>query len=293
MQEYFLNLTDLTMKMKTEQEIVFSEQLYPFLEQKSYKKTDWDLEIKSCEQLPNMQEGGYRTAISCYQYSKDVYNIFHYIKNGLPPFAVVEIEANGTVRLLYHLEYAHLFRGGSGVFNRIGLEMIMLLHKRILLHASFVKVEGSGILFSAPSGTGKSTQANLWKKRKHAEIINGDRAALAKTKDGVMAWGIPYAGTSGIYRNERARVSGIVVLRQAKENRIWRIDSMQAFRFLYPEVTTHHWEAQFVEQVTNILLQIIDEVPVFLLECLPEEHAVELVYETFKEGGLFYGTEDA
>lgn len=93
------------------------------------------------------------------------------------------------------------------------------------------------------------------------------------------AWGIPYAGTSGIYRNERAQISALVVLKQAKENRICKLSGVEALRYLYPETTIHQWDAKFVEKVTSLLLQLISAVPVFLLECVPDESAVLMLQE--------------
>ena len=59
--------------------------------------------------------------------------------------------------------------------------------------ASFIRWQGRGILFSAPSGTGKSTQANLWVQHQGAEVINGDRAALRQVGGRWQAFGLPYA----------------------------------------------------------------------------------------------------
>ncbi|MDY4968906.1 MAG: hypothetical protein SO101_01400, partial [Lachnospiraceae bacterium] len=72
----------------------------------------------------------------------------------------------------------------------------------------------------------------------------------------------------------------VVVLRQAKENRIRRLRAAEAIRFLYPEVTAHHWDREFVDRILNLLMELTAAVPVYLLECLPDRGAVELVKDT-------------
>lgn len=181
----------------------------------------------------------------------------------------------------YYLNYSR------NLCDIIALDNLLLSYNGFLLHSSLIRWQDQGILFSAPSGTGKSTQADLWVKYQDAEIINGDRAGLRKTEHGWMAYGLPYAGSSGIYRNEGASVKSVIVLRQAKENRIRRLEYMEAIRYLYPEITIHRWDSDFVSQVLNLLIELLSEVPVYLLECLPDQGAVQLVKETIlnQKGG--------
>lgn len=63
---------------------------------------------------------------------------------------------------------------------------------------------------------GKSTQADLWNKYEGCEIINGDRSAITK-KDGVWnAYGLPFAGSSRIYKNVKNPIRCVVVLNKRK-----------------------------------------------------------------------------
>ena len=138
----------------------------------------------------------------------------------------------------------------------------------------------------APSGTGKSTQADLWRHFQQAEIINGDRAAL-RFSDGIwQAWGLPYAGTSGIYRNLVAPVSAVVVLRQAPYNRVRKLTPNEAIRHIYPELTIHRWDSRFVDRALSLLLDLLSQVPIYFLECTPERDAVEVLKNELKKGGI-------
>ena len=60
------------------------------------------------------------------------------------------------------------------------MEKRMLAKDAMVLHCSVLKVKSGVILFSGPSGIGKSTQAGLWTKYRKARVINGDRTLLKK-----------------------------------------------------------------------------------------------------------------
>jgi len=205
---------------------------------------------------------------------------------GTAPYAVTEFFSDGNIRLTYQAEFVSLIKNASTLLHLVGLESMMLLHGGLILHAAFVRKEGRGLLFTAPSGTGKSTQARLWEEHRGAAILNGDRAGLRLHDGQWRAWGLPYAGTSGIYRNESAPVGAIVVLRQGQENRIRRLTAAEAMRCCYPEITMHHWDQQFVECALDLMQSLIQYVPVFMLECLPDESAVVLLEQTLEKEGL-------
>lgn len=143
----------------------------------------------------------------------------------------------------------------------------------LILHSSFINWQNNGILFSAPSGTGKSTQADLWNRYENTEIINGDRAGV-RNVDGVWsAYGLPVAGSSGIYKNKKAQISHIIVLRQGKENKLTRLSPRDAFIKIYSETTVHTWDAEFQSNILNMISDLVQNVPVYLYECLPDESA--------------------
>lgn len=162
----------------------------------------------------------------------------------------------------------------KNVYTAFGLETILLHFNAMILHASFIRWNDMGILFSASSGVGKSTQASLWERYENAEIINGDRSVIRNTDAGWNAYGLPLAGSSGIYRNERCALRFIVLLEQAKENRILPVSVSEAYRFLYPEVMMHRWDRDFEEKASSLLFELIQEIPVIKLCCTPDQDAV-------------------
>lgn len=174
------------------------------------------------------------------------------------------------------------FAYSRNILEAISIEKILNKNNAFMLHSSFIKWNGKAILFSAPSGTGKSTQAELWKKYENADIINGDKAGVRKVEDRWMAYGLPFAGSSNIFRNEKAPISHIIVLRQGKENKLHRLSPREAFIKIYSETTIHTWDSEFQENIINMITDLVQEIPVYLYECLPDKSAVDFLKSTIE-----------
>ena len=168
------------------------------------------------------------------------------------------------------------------IFEAAELSRILARFGAVVLHASFITVNGRAILFSAPSGTGKSTQAELWRVFEGAEIINGDRALVRCTPGGAAASGVCYCGTSGICRNGEAPLASVVLLGQAKENRVRRVPGKEAFAALLSQSSYREWDAEAAENVTETVAKLVSSVPVYRLDCLPDRSAVDTLKEVLR-----------
>ena len=177
----------------------------------------------------------------------------------------------------------NFIRSVDNLLDASELELLLTRLNVFSLHSSLVRrAEGDAILFTAPSGTGKSTQAGLWERFAGAETLNGDRSMLRRV-DGVWtAFGSPFAGTSGIYRNESAPVRALIVLRQAPENTIRRLSLAEAFRAIYSESVLPRWHTEAHQHVISLVTEIVSEIPVYLLACTPDERPVTLLRNTLE-----------
>lgn len=182
---------------------------------------------------------------------------------------------------VYEILLEKAFRGRYPQYfdflNHLAFENLLLRHGGILLHASVVSYQGQGILFSAASGVGKSTQADLWKRYMQADIINGDRAAVRKKEGAFWAFGSPMAGSSGIYKNTGVRIKALIILAQADKNIIRRMGEREAFAHLYRETLVNVWDREFVEKTVDLIREMVETVPVYRLSCRPDKEAVELL----------------
>ena len=276
MMDYHLTLAGLRTYLRTPAEITISESLRPFLTG-PHTETDCTIELQPRDALPPISDNGTWHGFEYYDCHESRMRIFHYDTAKTAAFAMTQLFENGNIEICVLPDYLSYFTGTAGIFNRIGMETLLLQHYGLLLHASLIKYNGKAIAFSGPSGVGKSTQADIWRAYLGADIINGDRAALRKGADGWTAYGSPYAGTSGIYINDSAPLSAIILLRQSKENQLRKLSASEAFPYIYQELSIHHWDKSFVTKATDLCLQLLTQTPIYLLSCRPDEGAALLV----------------
>ena len=110
-----------------------------------------------------------------------------------------------------------------------------------------------------------------------SRTLNGDRAGLRCCGGIWQAWGLPVAGTSGIYRNESVAIRAVVLLRQGPQNILMPARPADAFKRMLPECSARRWDAEFMDRLIGILSALIGEIPVYRLECRPDLEAVTLL----------------
>lgn len=196
---------------------------------------------------------------------------------------------NREMHLYFRAEAAHYFATASGCFNAAKIERLLIHGDRLVLHASFIEWQGKAIAFTANSGVGKSTQADLWEKYAGAEIINGDRMAFG-LRNGVMTgFGLPVAGSSGIFTNKAVPIQTVVLLGRAPESRASRASAIGAICDLLQQVTVNRWNQRFMSSVFTILSQLLGQVPVYRLLATPDEGAVDCMKQALmKEADPFW-----
>lgn len=237
------------------------------------------VEFRVCAERPaDLGELIYSSDIHVFQKEGQLC-IEHYVSIREKPYAWLIWQKQAPKRLTCFLlrEDIELCSNIAHLFQLIRLEQICMVMKSTILHTSFISWRGEGILFTAPSGTGKSTQAELWRRIEKAEIINGDRAILRKSDGEWRAYGLPYAGSSDIFRNESAPIKAVVVLRQADHNEIRQLRPAEAFKWIYSETIIRSWDSEFQKNIADLLTDLVMHEPVYMLKCLPDEEAVAVL----------------
>lgn len=148
--------------------------------------------------------------------------------------------------------------------------------KGILLHASMIGFCGESLLFVGDSGVGKTTQAELWKKYKGADILNGDKGILVGGRENCMAWGSPWKGSSTYAENKCLPLKAIVLLEQADKNDIVRLFENEIHACFFRHVFFPLWDEVCTENVMKTLDECLWRIPVYRLSCRPDCAAVEL-----------------
>lgn len=160
-----------------------------------------------------------------------------------------------------------------------------LLHfDGLMLHSSAVVVDGKAYLFTADSGTGKSTHTGLWlKKFPGAYILNDDKPALRLEQDGWYAYGTPWSGKNDISAAERVPVAGIAVLERAEKNTIEPFGGIGAVREILKQVNRPR-DTRYREMLLELMDKLITQVPVWKLHCNMDPEAAEVSYGAMSGG---------
>lgn len=169
------------------------------------------------------------------------------------------------------------------LFRLIDTMSDLLFYDGLMLHASYIDYNGRAILFSADPGTGKSTQADLWKKYAGAEILNGDRAILRLTDNGWLVHGNPACGSSDICVNKCVPLDTIAFLKQSPVNRVNDLPLFGKFMNLSAQLSCGVRKTDDTEKLLKLTEKLANDVRICELECTPDERAVRVLMD--KIGG--------
>lgn len=155
----------------------------------------------------------------------------------------------------------------------------LVFRKGIVLHASAIEWNGKAIVFTAPAGTGKTTQSNLWKQYMNAKVLNGDRPAIKVVDEQAYVCGTPWSGSSKEYINKDAPLHALVLLEQAPENTIQQLSPIEALTRIMPRFFLPYNDKKMMELASDTIDKILQSTPVYLLKCRPDKGAVDTLYE--------------
>ncbi len=172
------------------------------------------------------------------------------------------------------------YMGTGSIFYRL-----LLYYSGMMLHASAVEMDGKAYLFSAASGTGKSTHAALWLRefKDRAHILNDDKPALRFEDGAFCAYGTPWSGKTPLSLNRKVPLQGIAFLERSETNRIRRISAGEALPLLL-EQTVRPKDPALAEKLFAVLDKLLKSTPVYRLSCNMDPEAAHLSYQTMKEG---------
>ena len=154
----------------------------------------------------------------------------------------------------------------------------LLRHNGMMLHSSCVEKDGFAYLFSARSGTGKSTHTHLWLKNlEGTRIINDDKPALIYDNSKWYACGTPFSGKTDENIDVKIPVRAITFLHRSEENTVKKIPPFQAVSLLI-EQTIKPADRSLAENMLELADLLLREVPVFSLGCNLQDDAAIVAY---------------
>ena len=279
MYKYYFNVAKLNLLVSSRIPVFVGEQLIPFkIEQTSQVSVVYKIRIGQMklgnECVVNKQDFRVINKDDTYirvktlPFNEKILETYLYSENE---------KADITLSIPKEMETEHEIFVRTNIWNYLAFENVLINHQGFILHSSFISWQNNGILFTAPSGTAKSTQADLWKKYEDADIYNGDRTIIRKIEGKYYGFGSPYAGSSGIYRNESAPIKAIVVIDQGPDNVIRRLRGREAFLPLFRETLMNTWNKEYMEKMTDLLMDAACQIPIYHLSCRPDQDAINTV----------------
>lgn len=153
----------------------------------------------------------------------------------------------------------------------------------ILFHGSAVSVDGEGYLFGAPSGTGKSTHASIYRKvfGERVIMINDDKPLIRKINDVFYVYGTPWDGKHRLSNNIAVPLKGLCFLKQGQANEIRQLSSFEALSACLGQ-TYRPTESAAMTGVLNFVQNLLNKIPAHELQCTISKEAAELSYRTMK-----------
>lgn len=175
-------------------------------------------------------------------------------------------------------DFIHNFYGTGFAHN-------ILEHNGCVLHSSAVAVDGNAYLFSAHSGTGKSTHTSLWLDyfKDKAIIINDDKPCIREVNGELYVYGTPWSGKHDISINDKFKLKAITFICRSDENWIRETSKAEAIS-LFLTQTYKPRDKEHMDLLLNMINKIFSKVKIYKMGCNISEEAAKLSYEVMSKG---------
>ena len=153
------------------------------------------------------------------------------------------------------------------------------LHGKYALHSASNYYQEKAWLYSASSGTGKTTHVKLWEKLYAVPVLNGDLNLLGMEKDEVFVYGIPWCGTSGVYTTKKYPLGGIILLKRGTENRVCKLPQDERQLYTAQRMISPAWTEKQVDDSLLFAEKLSNRIPIRQLYCKQEPSAAAVMKE--------------
>lgn len=155
----------------------------------------------------------------------------------------------------------------------------------LIFHCSAVMVDDGAYLFTAPSGTGKSTHTRLWRELlgDKAVMINDDKPIIRLIDGEFYVYGTPWMGKHNLGTNARAKLKAICKIRQEKENTIEKIQPAQMLVMVLNQ-TLRPEKLENMDKLLDLIEKMLASAKLYSLGCNISKEAAELSYNAMVKG---------
>ncbi|MBE5743448.1 MAG: hypothetical protein E7358_01870 [Clostridiales bacterium] len=214
-----------------------------------------------------------------YSYTQKMFEKYEYLGSNLPEVEICvtdkEIENERSQmpnEPLFYLE-------NLAILRKV-MKVLLFDYNAMLFHGSSIKVGGKGYVFTAPSGTGKSTHTSILKEFLGDELtyINDDKPILKIEGDSVVVYGSPWNGKHCLGENISAPLDAICLIIRAENNRVEKVEPFNFLKFLF-EQSMGFSDEETAEKVLEILSVIIEKIKFYKVYCNKDISAGKCSFE--------------
>lgn len=182
-----------------------------------------------------------------------------------------DIRAEQTPR-----EYPLWYLETLAIYRKIAEQLID--YNGFLMHGAVIDVDGTGVAFLAPSGTGKTTHMRLWQDLflDRLTIINGDKPLIRLENGKLYAYGTPWAGKERLHTNARTELKKIGFLSRGAENVCQELPKTKVLNRLIPQIYVPHDETRTVN-LLNLLGTVLGITDFYAFSCNMNPDAAKTV----------------
>lgn len=163
----------------------------------------------------------------------------------------------------------------TALFRQI-CKKVLEKYNGMFLHCASIKYNGKAYLFTAPSGTGKTTHIKLWIEHmgNRVEVINGDKPILRRKDNEIIVYGTPWQGKENYGSNINAPLGGIFLLRRAEKNTVTKATAKESLPFLLSQTLRLNKKENMIK-IFEMLEYIVKSTPIYNLNCNMDKQALD------------------
>lgn len=215
-------------------------------------------------------------------FTVEIHNRYRYVKQQCAAYRVADAQPDFAVAASPE-EIAR--EGGTAalaesicLYRRLGLQLPE--REALLMHGAVIAVQGRGVMFTAPSGTGKTTHMLFWKRRygEAVTVINGDKPIVRFARGKPVAFGTPWAGKERLQSNGSVGLTDICFIERSEKNEVERVEPAQYLERLMPQVL-RHTTPQGVMATLALVDRLTETCRFWVVRCNMSEQAAEVAYE--------------
>ena len=152
-----------------------------------------------------------------------------------------------------------------------------------LFHSSVVEVDGECYLFTAKSGTGKSTHTRMWREvfGKRAVMINDDKPLIRNENGKFYAYGTPWDGKHELSTNKKSPIKAICFLDRGETNDIEKVSAEEVMLKLITQLYRPR-NADGVVKTLDFADQMLKNIPMYKMKCTISHDAARMAYDAMK-----------